>query len=158
MERTKFCASRQGFTKSRVSNTYFQRLVSIRSEFDATREVLFYTQRNWDKLNIEHEVRVELRQIDMAERNLEATYFVRLFAEFEGILKTHLETQFPQIKINKFERAEGFTINSALRSKLTSVQLHRNSVAHNNISSEVVAFGSALSTLNTFLAKFSQRR
>ena len=151
-----------------MSNTYFQRLVSIRSEFDATREALFYAQRNWDKLNIEHEVRVELRQVDLAERNLEATYFVRLFAEFEGILKTHLATQFPQVKTNKFERvnsliskvqrAEGFTINSALRSKLISVQMHRNSIAHSNTSFEVVAFGSALSTLNTFLAKFSQRR
>ncbi len=42
----------------------------------------------------------------LANQNLEATYFIRLYAEFEGILKDHLATNHSRIKVPEKPRVD----------------------------------------------------
>ena len=92
------------------------------------------------------------------------TYFVRLYAEFEGILKDHLATNHPAVvvpdkpKVDKLislrVKAEGFTLDPALRHKMETVRDYRNSVAHHvRASAPSVTLVDALSSLNRFLAR-----
>ena len=95
---------------------------------------------------------------------MEVTYFVRLYAEFEGILKDHLATNHPAVvvpdkpKVDKLislrVKAEGFTLDPALRHKMETVRDYRNSVAHRvRASAPSVTLVDALSSLNRFLAR-----
>ena len=98
---------------------------------------------------------------------VELTYFVRLYAEFEGILKDHLATNHPTImisdkpKVDKLislvMKAEGFTSDPILRRKMDNVRDYRNSIAHRTrASSPSVTFVDALSSLNKFLARLPE--
>ena len=85
-----------------MSDLYIQRLRLIRDEFEVAHRSLSYVHQNWDGRSLS---RVTLFQgiakesVRPALRNIEVTYFVRLFAEFEGILKEHLGTNHPTVKI-----------------------------------------------------------
>ena len=109
-----------------MSDVYIQRLRAIRSEFEAARQAIAYVQRNWQKYNIFAELS-RLNPADFAEAgsHVERTYFIRLYAEFEGILRDHLATNHPSMTVpdkpkvdwlvTRVAKAEGFKIDPNLR-------------------------------------------
>lgn len=148
-----------------MSEAYIRRLRAVQMEFYSAQEAISYILRNWQKHNIYAEMpSLRPNHFDEAGANVEMTYFVRLYAEFEGILKDHLTTNHPAIPIadkpkvdwlmSRVVRAEGLTIDPILRRRLDSVRDYRNSIAHRTHAiAPAVTFADALSALNRFLAK-----
>ena len=148
-----------------MSDLYIQRLRSVQTELAAVRAALAYIERNWQKQDVYLDVNVlTLGDFGRAARRAEATYFIRLYAEFEGILKDHLETNHPRVAvpdkpkvdwlISRVIRAEGIAIGQPLRLKMDTVRDYRNMITHRHGRSKAfVLFDDALSVLNTFLAK-----
>lgn len=150
-----------------MSGVYIERLRSIRDEYDAAQEALQYVLAQWQKQSISHSIQtpgLSPKHFQAARANLEITYFIRLYAEFEGVLKDHMATNHPAVVvpdrpkvdelISRVRRAEGFLIDPVLRARLDEVRDYRNSIAHSGRRAVVpVTFAQALSRLNTFLAK-----
>ncbi len=148
-----------------MSEVYIQRLRAVQMEFNAAREAISYVQRNWQRHDIYADLaRLRPAHFDEAGRHVEMTYFVRLYAEFEGILKDHLAINHPTVmiadksKVDKLislvMRAEGFTLDPILRRKMDNVRDYRNSIAHRaHASAPSVTLVDALSSLNKFLAR-----
>lgn len=83
-----------------MSEVYIRRLRAVQSEFYSAREAIGYVRRNWQKHGIYAEMpRLKPINFDDAGSNLEVTYFTRLYAEFEGILKDHLATNHPNVTV-----------------------------------------------------------
>lgn len=124
-----------------MSDRYRYRLQTVLAEFDAAREALRYVSRNWQKQDVAAGIgNVTLHDLLQAGLRVEATYFIRLYAEFEGILKDHLATNHPLVRvpdrpkvdqlISLVVRAESLTLNPRLRDKLNAARDFRNSIAH----------------------------
>jgi len=158
-----------------VSDVYIRRLRSVQAEFNAARVALFFTIRNWQRYDIGGEpdvtdLRLKPGQFERAQERVEETYFVRMYAEFEGILKDHLTTNHPKVSvpdrpkvdqlISAVLKAEKVTIDPALRAKLDAVRDYRNSIAHSarRPGAVFVPFVDALSRLNTFVDKLPDPR
>src|SRR5207247_786218 len=107
--------------------------------------------------------------LELVGKDLEITYFVRLTAEFEGILKDHLITNHPRISfpakksewkvdwfLRKVFQAESIQIDPGLRLKLDEVRDYRNSVAHRGHPVTPITFAEALKRYNTLLAKLPE--
>ena len=76
-----------------MSRVYSDRLKSIGAEFAAAKSTLEYAALNWHKQALYAEPGLQLigpQDIINAAANLEATFIIRLFAAFEGILKEHM--------------------------------------------------------------------
>lgn len=148
-----------------MSEVYIRRLRVVQTEFNSARDAIGYVLRNWQKHGIDAEMpRLRPNHFNEAGANMEMTYFVRLYAEFEGILKDHLTTNHPNVAvvdkpkvdwlISQVVRAEGITINPILRRKMDDVRNYRNSIAHRTRAAvPTITFVDALSTLSRFLAK-----
>ena len=100
---------------------------------------------------------------------MEKTYFIRLFAEWEGILKTHLATNHPTVSvpdkpkvdglISAILKAEGISIDPNLRIKLILARDYRNYLVHTSTKTvNDVAFSDARSWFNLFVAKLPAPR
>ena len=148
-----------------MSDIYIHRLRRIQTEQTATRMALAYVERNWQRHSIYHEAEMLTpANFALAARNAEATYYIRLYAEFEGILKDHLKANFPHVSvldkpkvdwlISRVVQAEGMTLEPPLRLKMDAVRDYRNLIAHRHSRPVLfVPFDDALSILNTFLAR-----
>ncbi len=148
-----------------MSEVYIQRLRAVQMEFNSAREAISFVQRNWQKYDIYADlVRLKPAHFDEAGRHVEMTYFVRLYAEFEGVLKDHLAMNHPTVivadkpKVDKLIRlvlkAENITLDPNLRRKMDNVRTYRNSIAHRaHAAAPSVPFVDALSSLNKFLAR-----
>ncbi len=146
-------------------SVYIERLRTILAEYAATSEALDYINRHWQRQNIDQEVgKLKPGDFMRAKQNLESTYLIRLYAEFEGILKDHLATNHPRIRvpdkpkvdwlISRVILAENISVEQPLRRKMDAARDFRNSIAHRSHRVALfVAFNDALSTLNTFLAR-----
>jgi hypothetical protein len=150
-----------------MSDPYVQRLRRIRDEFEAARQSLAYVNQNWDGQSLFATVLfqgISPNSLQNASRNVEVTYFVRLFAEFEGILKDHLQTNHSAAKVPAKPKVdelialvlkqEQIRIDSKLRGRMNGVRDYRNAIAHSSYGFVApILFNQALSTLNTFLSK-----
>lgn len=149
-----------------MSGVYRNRLRRIQAELSAAREAIAYVSRHWQQESIINEIDPTVTRHDflLAAANIEETYFVRLYAEFEGILKFHLAANHANIRvgdkpkvdwlISRVSRAEGIVIDPSLGRKMNGVRDYRNSIAHQRLpAAQFVSFASALSTLNQFLSK-----
>ena len=148
-----------------MSDVYIQRLRRIQTEQSATRMALAYVGRNWHTHSIYQEAEtLTPGSFALAARHAESAYYIRLYAEFEGILKDHLKTNFSHISvpdkpkvdwlISRVLQTEEMTIGPPLRLKMDAVRNYRNLIAHRHARPLLfVAFDDALSILNTFLAK-----
>ncbi len=147
-----------------MSDVYIRRLRAVQAELNAVRQAMAYVDRNWQRqaisVEVEHLSRHDLTE---ASRNAEQTYFIRLYAEFEGILKDHLATN-PHVRvpekpkvdwlISRVLQLESISLEQPLRLRLDLVRDYRNSIAHRTQQGALfVSFSDALSALNTFLAK-----
>src|SRR5256885_14513 len=81
-----------------MSDRYIARLRRISEELDGAKIAIAYVARNLDRGEVLREVGDSLRSraflLEIA-KNLDTTYFVRLTAEFEGVLKDHLISNHP---------------------------------------------------------------
>lgn len=148
-----------------MSDVYIRRLLGIETEFNAAQRSLVYADRNWQRHALYRDFgQTTPRDLTRTVRGVEATYFIRLYAEFEGILKDHLASNHTGINvpakpkvdwlISKIIRAEGINLDPILRHSLDAVRNYRNSIAHQTQAAvPTVSLVRARSTLNTFLAK-----
>jgi hypothetical protein len=79
-----------------MSVEFIRRLRRIEDKFIAVCEAVRFFSANWQK---HPNLKASSRDFKLADDNLEKTYIIRLFAEFEGILKEHLETSAPGVKM-----------------------------------------------------------
>lgn len=153
--------------RSGMSSTYIQRLRGVQSEYDAIKMSITFFEQYRGKEHPQQIGTVTPRDFVRAELNLEATYFIRLYAEFEGILKDHLATNHRRIKVpdkpkvdwllSRVLQAEGFSLEPLLRARLDAVRDYRNSVTHRTRRTVAgVSFTDSLSALNTFLARLPE--
>lgn len=143
-----------------MSARLIAQLGSIRDEFTAARGSLEYVGRNWQQLVGEAEfVRSRFSHVREALRNLEATYSIRLFSEFEAILQEHLTTSRPGIRIPGIAEAlinrvaTHLRIPNEIRAAAQEVGEYRNSLVHRRVvAARPLGFREALTALNRFLA------
>ena len=159
-----------------MSRLYIERLRVVSREYNAVQQAVGYVIINWDAQNIDRKIKgVTPRDFRNANTLLERTYLIRLLAEFEGILKDHLDTNHssarwkgkPRTEVrDKLEVNENITLvvkedslrlAAGERQRLLDIRQYRNSIAHlNSTVPPVITFGDALSRLNAFLAKLPE--
>ena len=153
-----------------MSDQYIQRLRSIRDEFEAARQAIIFVIGNWDKYDIYKKVEsVTPANFRQAEQYLSSTYLIRLSAEFEGILKHHLELNHPSTNIpenpkidwliSAASKSENFKADEKLLKDMAKVRDYRNNFVHSGqLPSAIFDFSSALSWFTTFLARLPEPR
>jgi hypothetical protein len=144
-----------------VSYLHVQALESVHSEFTSSAAVLAYATRVWHELSREPELH-GARHIDFrrAVDNLETTYIIRLFAEYEAILQDHLSARHPGIRMPR--TAEALINRVALRERLPhpvredaqAVREYRNALVHRRITPVPSrSLREVRAVLNRFLAR-----
>jgi hypothetical protein len=157
-----------------MSGEHIERLHIIQSELRATTAALAYISNNAHRTDIIGDPALSefsIPFLNQVAKHLETTYFVRLSAEFEGILREHLATNHPDFvfpankgawKVDLFLtavcRRDKFRCDPQLRRKLDEIRDQRNSLAHRSAGGAQITFTEALSRYNTFLAKLSASR
>lgn len=148
-----------------MNAVYVQRLRSVQAEYNAASAAISYVNRHWQRQNIPQEVgRLKPGDFVRANENLESTYLIRLYAEFEGILKDHLATNHattrvpdkPKVDwlIKRVAQTEDVSVEMALRIKMDALRDYRNSITHHTRHfAPFVSLNDALSSLNTFVAR-----
>ena len=153
-----------------MSDLHVQRLRAIRAEWEAAKvSVAFMISHQHDQAVIQALAppgagnRVSIRDVERSRDGLEATYFIRLHAEFEGLLKEHLKTQHPHIRLppnpkvdwllSRVLKAEGIIVDPTLRKELDVIRAYRNDLAHHENPAVVLTFYVALSNLNRLVAR-----
>ena len=144
-----------------MSYIHVRALDSVHNEFTASAAVLAHAARVWHELSREPELD-GVRHVDLrrAVDNLEATYIIRLFAEYETILQDHLSAHHSGIRIPR--TAEALINRVALRERLPdpireaaqSVREYRNALVHRRIAPVPSrSLREVLAALNRFLAR-----
>jgi hypothetical protein len=140
---------------------------AVQVELDIAIEVFEFAVSRYDHDNFRAALTIRSReQLVRAMGNLEVTYFVRLTAEFEGILKDHLRSNHPHIAfpakpsewkvdwfLSRVLQRERLKLDPALRENIDSVRTYRNGIAHGNAGATAIRFVDALTWYNTMLAK-----
>lgn len=142
-----------------MSHRLIQRLGDVRDEFEAARSALALTVRQWPVVHREAEVaRQTLVAFERAQQNAEATYVVRLFAEFEAVLRNQYPHSRPRrrVPIRSFALINGlaahYRIPGAYVDEVHRIREFRHSIAHADPGAPRVTFADALSWLNRYLS------
>lgn len=149
-----------------MSYVHVQQLQSVRREYDAADAATAYLTRVWHRLGDESETRrIHLAHVQEAAANLEITYIIRLFSEFEAILYHHLVTRHPGLRIpgttealiNRVAVRE--RIPDPVRDAAQMVREYRNAIVHRRAACGPLAppspmsFQQAMARLNRFVAQ-----
>lgn len=133
-----------------MSHVHIELLSAVFDEYIEVRQAV--TQRLRDPSHAGY------RNLQMADRNLETTYIVRLFVEFEGILRLVLMTHDPWRRVsreayNRINRAARlFSIPDSVRDAVHDARDYRNSVMHpGGPRIAALSIRQARSALNRFL-------
>jgi hypothetical protein len=142
-----------------VSYRHVQRLASVGAEFEVAQVALSHLERSWHELgDLRAREGIGLGHVREAARNLEATYIIRLFSEFEGLLYRHLAATYPRLRVPR--TAEALINRVALRERIPdaareavqTVREYRNSVVHREAAPvPAQTFQDASAALNRFL-------
>ena len=155
-----------------MSNYHVERLRAIDTQRKSVRASLAFVLGNWERKNLHAEIQSYTPEnFRQAQADLDAVYFVRLYAEFEGLLKDHIVTNHPAAAadlspkpkvddvIAAVVKAEPISIEVPLRTRIDTVRDFRNSIAHSTRGTVVhVSFEDALSALNAFVARLHDPR
>ena len=142
-----------------MSHLQIQQLILIKGEYQAAQASVNYTEREWSRLRWEQNFsRIEFRQVRQATANVEATYIVRLFSVFEGILRAVLPVRVASSPdrrsvydlINRC--ASKWRIPTLLRDEVHRIREFRNQAVHQSDAAAPLLFADALAGLNRFLA------
>lgn len=147
-----------------MSHRLIARLAAVRTEFYATRGALAFTLREWPALRSERELEGQtLEALHLAVKNVESTYTLRLFAEFEAILREQYPVSRPGRKVPTQSDSlinglgSHYKIAPARLQNVHRVRRFRHSVAHAGPAAEPITFPDALSHLNWFLSFIPSR-
>jgi hypothetical protein len=144
-----------------VSYRHVQRLAAVRAEYEAAGLALEYLQQTWHQLGGRgRRGSVEFPHIREAALNLEITYLIRIFTEFESLLNRHLAERYPALRMPR--TAEALINRVALRERIPdpiraaaqAVREYRNEVVHRRAALGFApTIEAASAALNRFLAR-----
>lgn len=148
-----------------MSDQYIRKLGRIRDEYQAAAGALAYVGVYWRKQNIFNFSGLEASGIEEVKRaadNLEATYIIRIFSEFEGVLKEHLARNHPRVPvaddvsaawlIDRVSSLQRPRMTVQLRDRVHTVRRYRNYLVHRGGSMPApVQFSEALAHLTKFV-------
>jgi hypothetical protein len=151
-----------------MSAVYLARLRAVRTEYEAVHGAVSYIRRHWQRLGVFDDpafpkgTSVSPIHFERAAQNLEATYVIRAFAEFEGILMDHLDRLHPAVRvpdrpkadwlISKAARLQSPVVDRTLVFKVRSIQKYRNRIVHpRGPITPAPLFSDVLSDLNRYI-------
>lgn len=136
-----------------------RQLILIKSEFVVARVATRELAHGWARWSGTAEMAgVRLQDVERAVHNLEGTFTVRLFSEFEAILLDHFRVNFPKERlpgsalslINR--AATRRRIRDEIRDGAHRIREYRNALVHHLAGLPVYSFSQALTSLNRFVA------
>ena len=138
---------------------FLDRLRSVEHEYVACRAALEYAIREWPNVFDSPEWTSRgLGQAQEALRRLEDTYVIRLFSEFEAVLREYwlatVRSAVP-VRVDTLMNRLGsrHRVPAQIRAGAHAVQHHRNALVHCGAPAAArVALGNARRALNRFLA------
>jgi hypothetical protein len=145
-----------------MSGEEVEQLRSILNEFQAANKALDILETTWAVLHVRIDPTITtLDHVQNALENLEATYIVRIFAEFETILRNTPRPQrfrgrqLPTRTRDLITRvASDQSIPDITRDKADNVRRLRNAIVHDSSEPyEIVTIEEALRYLSRFVAK-----
>ena len=147
-----------------MSDRFVRRLERIRDEYQAASGALAYVTVSWHRaslFNFSGLETVGVEDVQRAAADLEATYFIRLFSVFEGILKEHMAESHSGIRvaedasaawlIDRVAKLQQPRIADLFRERVHAVRRYHNFLVHpgGNLPS-FVQFSEALARLTRF--------
>ncbi len=151
-----------------MSQAYIARLRRIDKSYQASLSALSYTTAYFNEQSLQERIgETTQHQLRSAVYTLEEAYVVRIFAEFEGILKQHLSTNHPMLKVRSDARVgyllarvlktEQIALSPVLFSKFELLRDTRNNIAHQNAPGfPMVSFSDARDLLARILDKLPE--
>lgn len=148
-----------------MSDRFVRRLERVRDEFVAARGALAYVSLQWssDSLyNFSALETVGIEDVRRAAEDLEATYIIRLFSAFEGILKEHLAQSHSNVcvaedasaafLIDRVSRLQTPRFQTPFWGRVYDVRRYRNFLVHpGGGAPDFVAFPDAVARLSRFV-------
>ena len=143
-----------------MSYVHVQRLQPIYEEYLAVRASVDYAAERWSIIH-DDEIFVgfntKFSQIQSARQNIEATYTVRIFSEFESILRQEMRFQGHKVPYKTealINRAALISrVSNAVRLEAHRVREYRNDIVHQNAQrGPVIPLLRTMTSLNKFLA------
>jgi len=142
-----------------MSHLLIRRLSPLREEFLAARAALAYTRDQWPSAHGHASLfGATFEALQRAVKHVEATYTIRLFAEFEAILRDQYPHSRPGRPIPRNSDGlinglrDHYRIPAHHVEPVHRVRIFRHSVAHADPRAERIPFGDALSYLNRYLS------
>lgn len=154
-----------------MSATYLRQVELVEAEFRTALSPARFILENWHRQDVIERFAgsaVTTRQsfLTVAE-NLEATYFVRLFARFEGLLESHLRTNHPSTDIPRdrkvdwliatVDKRERIRLGPNWRRRYEQIRTTRNNIAHGRMQL-TVTFDEAKAVLAKFVDRMPEPR
>ena len=150
-----------------MNQMYLYKLKRVVDEYVATKEALNYIIVNRDSIKVfPFAGGLPLSDFKLALSNIEITFFMRLFAEFEGCLRDFLQTRTSITvdarwgaeelinRVTAHNKDQSKPIDSKLVDKVKMLKKIRNDVVHATGSTRLpVTIEEARSVLNTYLSK-----
>lgn len=142
-----------------MSRVLIRNLAAVQQEFGAARAALFYAEKQWAQATEDALLNgVSKSQATAALGRVEQTYLIRLFSEFEAMLKAYLDSRNETVPskaydlINKAAKRQRANVPDDKRDAVHLVREYRNAVVHALGGGAVaVSFRQALSALNQYL-------
>jgi len=153
-----------------MSINYVRLLQRVRDEHDVVDASLIYVREQWLRQNLSLAIRTATPEdLRRAVDDLDATYFIRLFSTFEGILKQHLAQHHPDLALEEDARAvvlidrvaqlQHPQLSAPLRERVHEVRRYRNHLIHSGGGTPpVVLFVDALARLSKFVSHLPEPR
>ena len=124
-----------------MSRLYAKRLLMVTKAYQAAVDALSCVIFHYDDLLMQQRIgNMSKHTFAVALNSLEDTYTVRLFAEFEGILRDHLRSNHPSIKLRRDVRVgyllqrtlqrDNIVLDPVLRTQFELLRDTRNTIAH----------------------------
>jgi len=133
-----------------MSHVHLEQLSTVFEEHTEVREAVVQRLRNPSHMGY--------GRLKQAERNLETTYLIRLFVEFESLLRLVLLAHDPRRRVsreayNRINRAARlFSIPDPIRDAVHDAREYRNSLVHpGGVQIAPLSLRQARSVLNRFL-------
>lgn len=150
-----------------MSDAYVRRLARIKEEYQAASGALAYVSVHWYQFNIFNFGGLDTvgaEDVQRAANDIEATYTIRVFSAFEGILKEHLAKNHPGLSvaedataarlIDRVAKLQRPPISDTFRSRVHDVRKYRNFLVHPGaFMPTFVQFSEALARLTRFADK-----
>lgn len=144
-----------------MSYLHVQQLGAVAEEFIAARAAVSYARRLWPQIAGTSDMQdVRLSHVQLAAQNIEGTFIIRLFADYETLLQEFLAVRYPgapiprhaESLINRVARLR--RVPDPVRDGAHDVRSDRDlAVHHGAVGAPALSFTRSLSLLNRFLVR-----